>query len=192
MDNEKMDRRGFLKASSVLGVGSVIGASALLAACSEENKMVPLKQPGEFYVPELPDKAIDGKELKVGIVGCGGRGCGCVQQLMEAANGIKIHAIGDVFPDRMQNLRNMAKAQYNIEIPDENCFLGFDAVQPVQGGHIRVQIVNKIIIYGLFPLGGQGDFLDHLTGSIPQGRRAVEYRGHKGFVRIIQKQLGSL
>ena len=50
-----MDRRGFLKASSVLGVGSVIGASALLAACSEENKMVPLKQPGEFYVPELPD-----------------------------------------------------------------------------------------------------------------------------------------
>ena len=104
-----MDRRGFLKASSVLGVGSVIGASALLAACSEENKMVPLKQPGEFYVPELPDKAIDGKELKVGIVGCGGRGCGCVQQLMEAANGIKIHAIGDVFPDRMQNLRNMAE-----------------------------------------------------------------------------------
>ena len=72
MSEEKMDRRGFLKASSIIGVGSVVGASALLAACSKEEKLVPLKQPGEYYVPELPDKAIDGKELKVGVVGCGG------------------------------------------------------------------------------------------------------------------------
>ena len=42
MSEEKMDRRGFLKASSILGVGSVVGASALLAACGKEEKMVPL------------------------------------------------------------------------------------------------------------------------------------------------------
>ena len=67
-----MNRRSFLQASTVLGVGSVVGASALLSACKGGNELVPLKQPGEFYVPELPDKAIDGKELKVGLVGCGG------------------------------------------------------------------------------------------------------------------------
>jgi len=62
MSEEKMNRRSFLKTSSVIGVGGLVGASALLSACGEGNKMTPLKQPGEFYVPELPDKAIDGKE----------------------------------------------------------------------------------------------------------------------------------
>ena len=66
MSNEKMNRRSFLQASTVLGVGTVVGASALLSSCKDNNALVPLKQPGEFYVPELPDKAIDGKELKVG------------------------------------------------------------------------------------------------------------------------------
>ena len=97
MSEEKMDRRGFLKASTVLGIGSVVGASALLSACKGGDGLVPLKQPGEFYVPELPDKAIDGKELKVGVIGCGGRGSGAVKNLLDAANGIKVHALGDVF-----------------------------------------------------------------------------------------------
>jgi hypothetical protein len=42
MSEEKMDRRGFLKTSSILGVGSGVGASALLAACNKEEKMVPI------------------------------------------------------------------------------------------------------------------------------------------------------
>ena len=104
MSEQKMNRRSFLQASTVLGVGSVVGASALLSACGEGNKMTPLKQPGEFYVPELPDKAIDGKELKVGVIGCGGRGSGAVKNLLEAANGIKVHALGDVFADRVEGL----------------------------------------------------------------------------------------
>ena len=62
MSEDKMNRRSFLQASTLLGVGSVVGASALLSACNGGNKLVPLKQPGEFYVPELPDKAIDGKD----------------------------------------------------------------------------------------------------------------------------------
>ena len=37
MSEEKMNRRGFLKASTVLGVGSVVGASALLSACKDGN-----------------------------------------------------------------------------------------------------------------------------------------------------------
>ena len=105
MSEEKMNRRSFLHASTVLGVGSVVGASALLSACKGGNELVPLKQPGEFYVPELPDKAIDGKELKVGLVGCGGRGNGAVADLLNAANGIKVVALGDVFEDRIEGVR---------------------------------------------------------------------------------------
>ena len=109
MSDEKMNRRSFLKASSVIGVGGLVGASALISACSDGNKLTPLKQPGEFYVPELPDKAIDGKELKVGLIGCGGRGNGAVGNLLEAANGIKVTALGDVFADRVEGVRKNLK-----------------------------------------------------------------------------------
>ena len=142
MSDEKMNRRGFLKASSIIGVGSVIGASALVAACSNEEKTTPLKQPGEFYVPELPDKAIDGKELKVGVIGCGGRGSGAVQDLFDAANGIKFVALGDVFPEKVERMRNSIKQRFNQDIPAENCFVGFDAYKKVIDAGIDMVIMT--------------------------------------------------
>lgn len=142
MSEEKMNRRGFLKASSILGVGSIVGASALLASCSKEGKNIPLKQPGEFYVPELPDKAIDGKELKVGVVGCGGRGSGAIQDLLAAANNIKVAALGDVFPERIEKLRNNLKSKYQQEVPAENCFVGFDAYKKVIDSGIDMVILT--------------------------------------------------
>ena len=101
-----MDRRSFLGRSAKIGVG-LVGGSVLLSACAsgdKSGKMTPLRQPGEYYVPELPDKAIDGKELKVGVIGCGGRGSGAVEDLLNAADGIKVTALGDVFADRLTGL----------------------------------------------------------------------------------------
>ena len=43
MSEGKMNRRSFLQASTVMGVGTVVGASALLSACKGGNEMVPLK-----------------------------------------------------------------------------------------------------------------------------------------------------
>ena len=137
-----MNRRSFLKASSVIGVGGLVGASALISACSDGNKLTPLKQPGEFYVPELPDKAIDGKELKVGLIGCGGRGNGAVANLLEAANGIKVHALGDVFADRVEGVRKNLKEKYNQEVPAENCFVGFDAYKQVIDSGVDMVILT--------------------------------------------------
>ncbi|MBQ8774157.1 MAG: Gfo/Idh/MocA family oxidoreductase, partial [Muribaculaceae bacterium] len=121
--------------------GGLVGTSALISACKGENTLTPLKQPGEFYVPELPDKAIDGKELKVGVVGCGGRGSGAVENLFEAANGIKIVALGDAFADRLEGLRSNIKNKYNQEVAAENCFVGFDAYQKVIDSDVDMVIM---------------------------------------------------
>ena len=131
MSENKMNRRSFLQASTVLGVGSVVGASALLASCKDGNALVPLKNPGEFYVPELPDMAIDGRELKVGVIGCGGRGSGAVKDLLAAANNIKVVALGDVFADRMGGLQRDLNNNHGQNIPDDKCFLGFEAYKQV-------------------------------------------------------------
>ena len=130
MEKNKMNRRDFLQRSTILGVGGVVGVSALASAC-KGPKYVPLRKPEEYYIPELPDKAAPGREIKVGVIGCGGRGSGAIQNLFDAADGIRLTALGDVFPDRLEGLRKMAAEKLGQEVPDENCFIGFDAYQKV-------------------------------------------------------------
>ena len=130
MEKNKMNRRDFLQRSTILGVGGIVGVSALASAC-KGPKYVPLRNPEDYYVPELPDKAIQGREIKVGVIGCGGRGSGAIQNLFDAADGIRLTALGDVFPDKIENFRKMAAEQLGQEVPEENCFIGFDAYQKV-------------------------------------------------------------
>ena len=130
MEKNKMNRRDFLQRSTILGVGGIVGVSALASAC-KGPKYVPLRKPEEYYIPELPDKAAPGREIKVGVIGCGGRGSGAIQNLFDAADGIRLTALGDVFPDRLEGLRKMASEKLGQEVPDENCFIGFDAYQKV-------------------------------------------------------------
>ena len=130
MEKNKMNRRDFLQRSTILGVGGIVGVSALASAC-KGPKYVPLRKPEEYYIPDLPDKAAPGREIKVGVIGCGGRGSGAIQNLFDAADGIRLTALGDVFPDRLEGLRKMAAEKLGQEVPDENCFIGFDAYQKV-------------------------------------------------------------
>ena len=106
-----MNRRDFLHASSVLGVTSLIGTSALMS-CQKGPVYTPLKQPGEYYIPTLPDVAADGRELKVGLVGCGGRGSGAIQNLLAAANGIKVVALGMKQKRFLQESRLFSEEQF--------------------------------------------------------------------------------
>ena len=72
-----MTRREFLSYSAMAGVVGAIGVSPILSACAggkKKNAYEPLRAEGEYYVPDLPDKAVAGRELKAGVIGCGGRG----------------------------------------------------------------------------------------------------------------------
>ena len=130
MKNQAMDRREFLSKSAKLGLAG-LATPAFLSSCSgKSNALVPLRQEGEYYVPELPDKAIEGRELKVGVVGCGGRGSGAINDLLDAADGITVTALGDTFIDRANGLRgNLVKRGQNV--PEEGIFIGFDAYKKV-------------------------------------------------------------
>ncbi len=76
--------------------------------------------------------------IKVGLIGCGGRGRGAADNICEAAGSsynIKLHALGDVFPDHLKDcrefLRNNANSKERMDISDDRCFVGFDAYQKV-------------------------------------------------------------
>ena len=132
MSDNKISRKDFLSYSALLGAAGLIGSSSLLSSCSgKKSGNTPLRQPEEYYIPELPDKAIDGRELKVGIIGCGSRGGGALRNALRAANGIKIWAMGDIFPEKIKATRERLLKEWNQDVPEERCFIGFDAYQKV-------------------------------------------------------------
>src|SRR4051812_12046574 len=76
--------------------------------------------------------------IKVGLIGCGGRGTGAAENICEAAGtsyNIKLHAMGDVFPDHMkhcrESLKNNKHCKEKFDVADDRCFVGFDAYQKV-------------------------------------------------------------
>ncbi|HCM21612.1 MAG TPA: oxidoreductase, partial [Porphyromonadaceae bacterium] len=142
---ENVTRRAFLKSSAAVGAIGVIGASGttgLLTSCSgnKKNALKPLKEPGTYYIPELPDMAKDGKELKAGVIGCGGRGSGAAFDFLNAANGVTIVALGDVFEDKVNSLADKLKAEKNIDVPADKRFVGLDAYKQVIDSGVDVVI----------------------------------------------------
>ena len=132
MSNNKLSRKDFLSMSAVLGVSSLVGSSAMMTSCSSsEPKNTPIERLQGVYVPVLNDKADDGRELKAGVIGCGGRGSGAIVNLLEAANGITVTALGDTFADRLESLKKDLAEKHNQVVPDANCFVGFDAYKKV-------------------------------------------------------------
>lgn len=139
--DKKLNRRDFLSTTAAIGAAGIV-APSLLSSCGRGQKLTPLRQEGEYYVPGLEDKADDGRELKVGLVGCGGRGCGALANLLEAADGITVTALGDVFPDRIEDCRSRLKEKYGMDISDDRCFLGFDSYKKVIDSGIDMVILT--------------------------------------------------
>ncbi len=73
-------------------------------------------------------------EIKIGLVGCGGRGSGAVKNALQVP-GVKLVAAGDIFEDRLKSgLANLSKdpaTKDKIDVPAERQFLGFDAYDKV-------------------------------------------------------------
>ena len=141
----RLSRRSFLKASALAGTIGVIGggvSTGLFSSCSSNNKSnnTPLREPGSYYIPELPDMAVDGKELRAGVIGCGGRGSGAAFDFLNSANGVTIVALGDVFDEQVNSLADRLKKEKNIEIPVDKRFVGLDAYKKVVDSDVDVVI----------------------------------------------------
>src|SRR4029077_9495692 len=54
-------------------------------------------------------------ELKVGLIGCGGRGTGAASQALRADRNVKLWAMADAFDDRLQRSLNTLTADRDIQ-----------------------------------------------------------------------------
>lgn len=73
--------------------------------------------------------------LKVGLIGCGGRGTDAARQALHADKNVKLWAMGDAFADRLDiSLKSISKVEElapKIDVPPERRFVGFNAYQDV-------------------------------------------------------------
>lgn len=126
MENSKpFSRRKFL-ANGTLGTMGILGATSLITSCSGPSTKKP-----EVQLPTLLDQAPDGKPLKAGLIGCGGRGTGAAINFLDAGPNLEIVALGDVFQDKIDQCREELKAKKGVELPDDKCFVGFDNYEKV-------------------------------------------------------------
>jgi len=142
-----MKRRDFLTNTALLGAGIPLAgiAPAALTSCSptgEKNKAgIKLLTPEELGMFSFVDVAPDGKPLKAALIGCGDRGRGAATQFLRSGPNVSIIALADVFKDQIDTCRQILKERRNNEVPDENCFLGFDAYKKVLAMDIDVVLL---------------------------------------------------
>lgn len=82
--------------------------------------------------------------IRVGVIGCGGRGEAAAMNAMNAGKDIKIVALGDILLDRAQEKRTSLKLRYpgQVDVTDDRIFSGFQAFKGVIANSDVVIIAN--------------------------------------------------
>ncbi|MEX1041723.1 MAG: Gfo/Idh/MocA family oxidoreductase [Pirellulaceae bacterium] len=114
-------RRQFLKTSTLLGGALATGGLTL---------------PRSVH-------AAGSDTLKAALIGCGGRGNGAAKNATVGDSNLKITVLADVFPDKVEASRSILKRTLGdrMEVPDENCFSGFDAYKQVMETDVDVVLL---------------------------------------------------
>jgi len=110
MDTHNTSRRGFLVDSTRALAGAAVAGGLSLARGAH---------------------AAGTDEIKVALIGCGGRGTGAAAQCLNVPDRIKLVAVADAFPDRAGAAIQHLQKQYpgKVDVPPERVFSGLDAYQ---------------------------------------------------------------
>lgn len=117
-------RREFLKTSTAVAAGGtlLLGHPAVLRGASDDRM------------------------LKLGLVGCGGRGTGAAVQALAADARTQITALGDAFPEPLQqSLRLLGEnKEYGsrVKVPSDHQFVGLNAYQKVIDSGVDVVLLT--------------------------------------------------
>ena len=131
-------RRDFLKHSTVAVVSGMLAGSIREMQAADAPVTTP--KPREKY------QIVNTSPLKVGLIGCGGRGSGAARQALMADSNVQLTAIGDAFTDRAERGLNALRADKEIDpkisVKPENIFSGLDAYQKVIASGVDVVILT--------------------------------------------------
>ncbi len=117
--NDALSRRSFLRKSTI--AGATASAFTLVR-------------------PELV-RGAGNEKLKLGLVGCGGRGTEAVLNAMAAADNVELTAMADIFADRLEkSLKLLQDSPHaaRIKADPEHRFIGLDGYKKVIGSGVDI------------------------------------------------------
>lgn len=91
-------------------------------------------------VPFIRTAQAEGAPIKVGLVGCGGRGKGAAMDAMQADKNVRIVALADIFEDRAKGFQRGLRER-GTPIPDDRVFVGLDAYKGVMATDVDYVIL---------------------------------------------------
>ncbi len=94
-------------------------------------------------IPEVHAAGVE--TLRVGLVGCGGRGTGAATQALSADPAVKLVALADAFEDRLGESLSFLQGEENIrarvDVPPDRRFVGFDACERLIASGVDVVLL---------------------------------------------------
>jgi len=172
--SDRLSRRNFVKA----------GATALAASTS--------------LACSAPLVHVAGQEqtLKIGLVGCGGRGTGAAENCLNSAENVQITALGDMFPDRIKGAQRTLSKLPGYKVGADNVFTGWDAYKKVVDS--AVDLVLFATPPGFRPIHfayaveqGKHCFLEKPCAVDPVGVRKVLETGKKAAAKKLAVVAGT-
>ena len=125
------------------------------------------------------------KPLKVGLIGCGGRGTASLREALQAAPNIHVTALADPFKDRVERAskslkdpKRMGKLIQGVEVKPDHCFAGLDGYKKLL--ETDVDWVNLVGPPGFRPRhfaaaveAGKHVFMEKPVATDPVGVRKI-------------------
>jgi predicted dehydrogenase len=107
-ETQGLSRRDFMRTSAAAGAGVLaLGTNRIYAAGSDT--------------------------VRVGLIGCGGRGTHDTTKCLNSAENVELVAMGDLFKDRIDRSRRTLRERLGekIKVTQDHCFVGWDAYKKV-------------------------------------------------------------
>lgn len=103
------DRRNFVKSSALLAGGAFLSQLPIEASAYVAGR----------------------NNLKIAVIGCGGRGAGAVAQALATGDDVKLVAMADAFRDRIDKSYDYLSRKFpdkkHLDVPEKHKFVGFEA-----------------------------------------------------------------
>lgn len=117
----RTSRREFLETSAV-----VAGAVAAGGLC-----------------PARAAHAAGSDVIRIGLIGCGGRGSGAAVDAMKTGKDVRLVAMADLFEDRARGARDRLKQMRpdQVAVDDDHVFAGFDAYREIIDSDVDVVLI---------------------------------------------------
>lgn len=153
----ELSRRSFLQSSSL-----TVGALSFPAILHAENKV---------------------ERIRIGLIGCGGRGSGAALNALTADPGVQLVAMADAFGDRLEASYRGLSAKYaetpgRVDVPKERQFVGLDAYKQLLATDVDAVLLAtppgfRPVHFAAAVEAGKHIFCEKPMGTDAKGARAV-------------------